>query len=215
MFQLSWNEKEKPLNVILCKFRKRERGLGGEGGGAISPLPRKKETATTTTATTQDNINNNNNKDQKNYQNSPLQLRRKMFLRSPASSCPKRKELERRRTKSQCSDMNIQNGHWQFSALLPYNGPLFFSISIIFLSSWSSFMVTKICLTSVHVRPEATDSRVSEFKNRLVQTCQKYSSKRSCTLFLQIIGSFVRFFLVFSTAQAHGMPLSLSGCDAK
>lgn len=78
--------------MILCKFRKRERGLGGEGGGAISPLPRKKETATTTTATTQDNINNNNNKDQKNYQNSPLQLRRKIFLRSPASSCPKRKE---------------------------------------------------------------------------------------------------------------------------
>ena len=87
------------LNVSLCNFRKREWGLGGEGGGAISPFPRK--TTTTTTATTLDDIiiNNINNKDQKNYQNSPLRLRRKICLRIPASSCPKRKELERRRTK--------------------------------------------------------------------------------------------------------------------
>ena len=78
-----------------------ERGSGvwvGRVEVQLPPFPEKKPT--TTTATTQDNINNNNNKDQKNYQNSPLQLRRKIFLRSPASSCPKRKELERRRTKS-------------------------------------------------------------------------------------------------------------------
>ena len=43
MLWLSWNEKEKPLNVILWNFRKRERGLGGEGGGTISPFPWKKK----------------------------------------------------------------------------------------------------------------------------------------------------------------------------
>ena len=80
-----------------------ERGSGvlvGRVEVQLAPSPEKKKqqqqqqqqhrtTSTTTTI-----------KIKKNYQNSPLQLRRKIFLRSPASSCPKRKELERRRTKS-------------------------------------------------------------------------------------------------------------------